>query len=178
MKLAREFPPNPHAVLFHADARLTDEVVRTWFPDRRVSGPTPSWATALLAVAGLRVLSANAYKIRVQKCREVGWCDLLPRLEAALRDELTVGAEIADLHDTECRRRAFAWHGPALQRRVFEGRRGAQPDPIAGPLFELRGVAEVILDGHCIEVRKCPLFGWSELAGPIEARIEQAYTRG
>ena len=174
MRLTREFPANPHAVVFHAEQRLTDRIVETFFPDQPQRPPGPVWATSLLEVPGVRVLSINAYKIRVQKVREIGWCRLLPNLERVLHDELTVGETITDLREKECRKRAFAWHGPDLDREVFEGRDAARHNLIARPLFELPGVAEVVLDGHCVEVRKCPLYTWEQLAGAVETVIEQA----
>jgi len=174
MHLAREFPANPHAVVFHVEQRLTDQIVETFFPDRPRRPSAPAWAASLVAVPGVRVLSVNAYKIRVQKLREIGWSLLLPELESVLRDELTVGETIADLRETECRIRAFAWHGPDLDRQVFEGYAAAYGNSIARPLFDLAGVAEVVLDGHCVQVRKCPLFTWQQLADAVESALDQS----
>lgn len=166
----REFPPNPHAVVYHLDERLTDQIVETYSH----GSPAPhAWAMHVAALPGLRVLSMNAYKIRVQKEKRAAWSELLVPLETLLRNELGLHA-IEELVESETRLRKFAWPGEAFERKVFEGRLQAQGHPVASALFELRGVAEVILDRHHVQVRKCPLHSWRDLAPLVQEILSEA----
>lgn len=165
----REFPPNPHAVVYHLDERLTDQIVETY--PHGADAPH-AWAARAAALPGLRVLSLNAYKIRVQKDKEASWGQLLRPLEELLRDELGLRVD-DDLVESECRRRKFAWPGEPFERRVFEGRLQAQGHPVASALFDLPGVAEVILDGHHLQVRKSPLCSWRDLAPLVQEVLSE-----
>lgn len=171
MRAVREFPPNPHVVVFHTESRLTEEIVETYLV--RSPGTARGWIRRALDLPGLRVLSLNAYRIRVQKQKRARWRPLLDPFEQLLREELGIEG-ICDLIEEECRRRRFAWHGESLDRRVFEGRLQARSCPVAGKLFRLHGVAEVIIEGHEVEVRKCPLASWRELAPEVERILEAA----
>lgn len=166
MNAVREYPPNPHALVIHTDDRITDQVVEAYWPG--IGSPEPAWIRAVLALPGVRALSLNAYKIRLQKQKDASWQDIVAPFEEVLRKSLGV-ARLMDLVEGESPRRAFAWHGEPLSRRVFEGKLQAAADPIASRLFDLHGVAEVILDGSRIQVRKCPLSSWHDLTPPIEA---------
>ncbi len=164
MLALREFPPNPHVVVYHLVDRLTDQIVETYFPGY----PAPrEWVEGALALPGIRVLSLNAYKIRLQKEKSVGWSDLLASFEKLLGDRLSI-RRIEDLVESESRHRHFCWHGAPFERKVFEGALQAQVHPLASELFSLPGVAEVILDGNQVRVRKCPLLPWSELAPSVQ----------
>ncbi len=169
MNAVREFPPNPHALVIHTDDRITDQVVEAYWPG--TGSPEPAWIRAVLALPGVRALSLNAYKIRLQKHKDASWKDLLGPFEEVLRESLGV-AHLMDLVEGESPRRAFAWHGEPLSRRVFEGKTQAAADPVASRLFDLHGVAEVILDGNRVEVRKCPLRSWRDLSPRIEAALQ------
>jgi hypothetical protein len=168
MHAAREFPPNPHALVIHTEARLTDEIVETYVSD---SPRAPDWIRAALAIPGVRVISVNAYKIRVQKHKAASWNEVLDAVERVA----AAGAgfdSIDDLVPDSCQRRTFCWHHGPFARRVFEGRLQAREHPVASRLFELDGVAEVILDGNTVEVRRCPLYSWDGLTSAIEASLE------
>lgn len=170
MRAVREFPPNPNVVVFHLDGRLTEEIVETFLPGCE-SAQRP-WVRDLVSLPGLRALSLNAYKVRVQKDRSTPWPPLLAALEARLSSAL--GLECIDeLIEDESRRRRFAWHGAPFVRQVFEGCAQARREPVAAALFDLSGVAEVALDGHEVEVRKCPLAAWPDLAPRIEATLRE-----
>lgn len=171
MNAVREFPPNPHALVIHTDELITEQIVETFLPDSTI--PPPEWVQDALALPGVRVLSLNAYKIRLQKTKDAGWQPILGAFEAILRDRLGI-RHIDDLVEGESPRRVFAWHGPTLARRVYEGRSQAGSDGVAAALFELTGVAEVILDGHRVQVRKCPLCSWRELSPAIEQLLRDA----
>lgn len=168
MNAVREFPPNPHALVVHTDSLVTDEIVETYL----AGSPAPSveWIRSVLALPGVRVLSLNAYKVRLQKQKRARWDGIMQPFERILCDGLDI-ERLSDLVDGESRSRRFAWHGAPLARRVFEGRRQALEDPLAGELFTIRGVAEVILDGHEIEISKCPLRRWCEIATEIARRL-------
>jgi hypothetical protein len=174
MRLAREFPPNPHAIVYHAAEPLTEAIVETYLGDR--SGPRTErpWVARVLSVDGVRVLSICAHKVRVQKLKALAWSELLPSLEEVLEEELS-GGPIEDLLETECRRRAFSWYGPALDRLVLEGLGAARVHPLAARLFELRGVVEVILDGNCVEIGKCPLYSWADLTAAIQGALDRGH---
>lgn len=171
MRAVREFPVNPHAVVFHLDSRLTEEIVETYLA--RSPEATSGWIRRALRLPGMRVLSLNPYRIRVQKEKKAAWPPLLDPLERLLCEELGI-EQILELVESESRQRRFSWHGPALGRKVYEGRAQARSCPLAGRLFRLPGVAEVILDGHEVEVRKCPLTPWRELAPQVETILETA----
>jgi hypothetical protein len=168
MHAAREFPPNPHALVVHVDGRLTEEIVETYVSD---SDRAPDWVRAALAIPGLRVLSLNTYKVRVQKHKDAAWNEVLDPLERTVAAGLGVET-ISDLVPEGSDRRTFRWHHGPFARRVFEGRNQAREHPLAGRLFELNGVAEVILDANTVEVRRCPLFDWGELTTAIEACLD------
>ncbi len=163
MHAVREFPPNPHALIVHTESLVTDEIVETYLAG---SSPAVPWMCAVVALPGVRVLSLNAYKVRLQKHKDARWGAIMPPFERILCDGLAI-EQLSDLVDGESRSRRFAWHDSPLPRSVFEGKRQALEHPIAGRLFELVGVAEVILDGHEIEIRKCPLRSWRELSPRI-----------
>lgn len=168
MNAVREFPPNPHTLVIHTDELMTDQIVETFLPGSSTS--QPAWARNVLGLPGARVLSLNAYKVRLQKRKECGWRPLIEQFEAVLRNDLGV-LEITDMVETESPRRRFAWHGESLDRQVFEGKLRAAANPIAAALFDLHGVAEVIFDQHEIEVRKAALTCWGSLSAAIEARL-------
>lgn len=172
MRAAREFPANPHALVIHTTERLTERIVETY---TAVRADTPAWAAAVVSVPGVRVLSVNTYKLRVQKHKDRAWNEVLEPVEAAVQSAFDL-ARIEDLVEEGCRRRSFCWHGDPFARAVFEGRAHGREHPLAGALFELDGVAEVILDAHTVQVRRGPLFGWETLADQIEARIAAART--
>lgn len=164
MNAVREFPPNPHALVVHTEAPLTEEVVESYLPGN--DAPT-AWMRSLLQLPGIRVLSLNAYKVRVQKHKAARWHAVLPAVEAVLSEGLGIG-DLDDLVEHESRTRLFCWHGEPLERAVYEGRRQSRAHSVAAPLFALAGVAEVVVDGHRVQVRKCPLHSWSVLAPRIE----------
>jgi hypothetical protein len=168
MNAAREFPPNPHALVIHTDARLTDEIVETYVSD---SPRAPQWVRRILGIDGVRVVSLNTYKARIQKHKEATWNDVLDGVESAMSEGLQV-ERIDDLVHASSDRRTFCWHHGPFARRVFEGRVQAAKHPLAGRLFELDGVAEVILDGNTVEIRRSPLFDWDELATQVERCLE------
>ncbi len=168
MNAVREFPPNPHALVVHTDSLVTDEIVETYLAGSSV--PPVVWMRAVLELPGVRVLSLNAYKVRLQKHKEARWGDIMGPFERVLCDGLDI-EQLSDLVEAESRSRRFAWHGAPLERRVYEGKRQALEDPLAGVLFEITGVAEIIFDGHEIEIRKCPLRRWRELAPEITSRL-------
>lgn len=167
MKALREFPPNPHAVVYHVDDRLTDQIVETYLS---AAASPRAWVREALAIPGVRVVSLNAYKVRLQKHKDASWCALLPAFENVLRTGLPIG-RIDELVETESRHRHFCWHGAPFDRKVYEGRLQAQGHPLAAELFLLRGVAEVILDGNRVQVRKCPLVDWRDLAPEVEGLL-------
>ncbi len=173
MKALREFPVNPHVLVVHTDDILTDHVVESYGPalppDNRRHR---DWVRTLLSMSGVRDISLNPYKVRLRKERSAEWTPLLLPIESLLRQALGV-EDIRDLIEAESPRRRFAWHGTALDpKRVFEGKRRAQSDRVASALFALDGVAEVILDGHEIEVGKSPHWSWRALGPEIERRLE------
>ncbi len=177
MNAVREFPPNPHALVIHVDRLLTGQIVETYLSSAGATNPGwPGWVRAVLALPGVRVLSINAYKIRLQKHKDAGWRDVQPAFEAILRERLGV-QQVLDLLHRESPRRRFAWHGERLARTVYEGTVQAAADPLASELFRVHGVAEVILDGHQVEVRKCPLCDWSEMDPEIERRLARMPSR-
>ena len=169
MLTLREFPPNPHVVILHTDVVLTDEVVETYLAGSSSSGV--EWIRRALLVDGLRVLSLNSYKIRLQKQKTSCWREVLPAIEKILIASLHA-ERVDDLLETEVRQRAFPWHGDELARQVFEGRLQAAAHPLAAALFALDGVSEVILDGHCIEVTRGLAFSWRALGPSIETAIQ------
>lgn len=172
MKAVREFPPNPNVLLVHVNARLTDHVVESYSPGDRAEGRP--WVGELVDVPGVRALTLVAYKIRLQKEARADWHAMLPRIERILRERLGVH-ETDELVEEESRHRTFVWHGPPLSpRRVFEGRARASTDPLASRLFDIQGVAEVVLDGHEVRVRKCPLCSWRDLAPEVERNLGEA----
>lgn len=175
MQAAREFPPNPHVVVFHTDARLTDAIVETYLA--RSPGAAAGWVRRALDLPGLRVLSINPYKISVQKRKQAHWSPLLTPFARILRDDLGVG-KIGELVEEESRSRRFSWHGDALGRKVYEGRAQAAACPVAGRIFGLHGVAEVIVEGHEVRVSKSPLLPWRELAPEVERILEQVGAGG
>jgi hypothetical protein len=168
MNAVREFPPNPHALVVHTDSLVTDEIVETYL----AGSPAPPvvWIRAVLALAGVRVLSLNAYKVRLQKQKGARWDGIMRPFERILCDGLDI-KQLSDLVEVESRSRRFAWHGRPLARCVYEGKQQALENPLAGDLFAILGVAEVILDGHEIEVCKCPLRAWREMAPAIARRL-------
>ncbi|NKB87117.1 MAG: hypothetical protein GKS06_02710 [Acidobacteria bacterium] len=168
MNAVREFPANPHALVIHTDARLTDEIVETYVSD---SSRAPDWVRRLLAIEGVRVVSLNTYKARVQKHKNAAWNQVLDHVEGILADGLAIGA-IEDHVPASSDRRTFCWHHGPFTRRVFEGRSQAAKHPLAGRLFAIDGVAEVILDGNTVEIRRSPLFEWDELAASIESSLD------
>lgn len=169
MNAVREFPPNPHALLIHVDELLTEQIVETYLEARPEQ---PAWIREVLSLPGVRVLSINAYKIGLQKQKHACWHDVQGPFEAILGTGLGV-RQITDLVSNESRRRRFAWHGPPLTRAVYEGRLQASVNALAAELFRVHGVAEVILDGHEVEIRRCPMCDWGQMSAAIEERLEQ-----
>ncbi len=168
MNAVREFPPNPHALVVHTDSLVTDEIVETF-----LAGSTPPpvvWMRAVLELPGVRVLSLNAYKVRLKKHKEARWGGIIRPFERILCADLDIG-QLTDLVERECRCRRFAWYGAPLPPRVYEGKRQALEHRLAEDLYSVPGVAEVIFDGHEIEIRKCPLRPWRELAPEISRRL-------
>ncbi len=168
MNAVREFPPNPHALIIHTDSLLTDEIVETFLAGS--TPPTAGWMRAVLELPGVRVLSLNAYKVRLQKHKEARWGGIMRPFERILCAGLDI-EQLSDLIEGESRCRRFAWHGTFLTRRVYEGKRQALEHPLAEDLYNVPGVAEVIFDGHEIEIRRCPLRPWRELAPEISRRL-------
>ncbi len=164
MNAVREFPPNPHALIVHTDSLVTEEIVETYLAG---SSPAVPWMRAVVALPGVRVLSLNAYKVRLQKRKDARWGGIMAPFERLVCDGLDI-ERLSDLVDNESRSRRFAWHGSPLPRSVFEGKRQALEHPLASNLFEITGVAEVILDRHQIEIRKCPLRSWRDLEPDID----------
>lgn len=177
MLAAREFPPNPHALIIHTRVALTGHIVETYL--RHTPG-SPPWVGTALANGSVRVISLNRYKVRVQKHKDRDWHEVLGCVEGALMAGLGI-LQVCDLVEHESRRRSFCWHGTPFERRVFEGQQHAAGDPVAGALFDLDGTAEVILDGNKVEVRKGLLFPWAALATSVESTLmaltEAATTR-
>lgn len=172
MKGVREFPPNPNVLLLHVDERLTDHIVETYRPGDRADGRP--WVGDLVDIPGIRTLTLVAYKIRLEKESAPDWHELLPAIERVLKERLGITAT-EELVEEESRHRTFAWHGEELSpRRVFEGRARASTDPLASRLFAVDGVAEVVLDGHQVRIRKCPLCSWRDIAPEIEDRLRDA----
>ena len=129
------------------------------------------WIRAVLALAGVRVLSLNAYKVRLQKTEGGALGRHHGGHSSASCATASTSSDYLISWSSSLEVVAFAWHGRPLARCVYEGKRQALENPLAGDLFAIPGVAEVILDGHEIEVCKCPLRAWREMAPAIARRL-------
>ena len=147
-RAAREPTANPNVHVYHTTAALTEAVV-----DRAPAG--------VREVAGVANASANRYRMRVFRDPAVAWEALLPAVDGAVRRALGVAA-IEPCPPPDDHRR-FEVPGPPRPKAVFEGVLAAARDPLAAALFAIDGVAEVVLEGAGVTVRKGRLFGWERL---------------
>ncbi len=169
MRIAREAPANPEVTIYHTDRGLTDAIVETY---GHGAGVKPPLAAAILAVPGIRQVSIVRYKVRVTKGRGTRWEIVLPSIDRAVLTSLDGDSIEPTPRDEDHRSFRVRAHAP-LPRAVYEGAGVAEEHPLADALFSIEGVAEVILDGDEVHVRKGRLFSWTPLETKARVAIER-----
>jgi hypothetical protein len=160
-RVAREPKRNPNLVVYHTTTELTMEVVDDF------------WGSpALRAVPGIGRITANRYRARIWRRSGAVWDAIFEKLDAAMR--ATLGAARVEPCPADDDHRMFPLPDSApghTPRAVYEGVKVAAADPLAASLFAIEGVAEVILDGRSVTVRKGRLFSWEKLEPEIHERL-------
>lgn len=169
MRIAREAPANPEVTIYHTDRALTDAIVETY---AHGAGSRPPLAAAILSVPGIRQVSIIRYKVRVTKGRGTRWEIVLPSVDRAVLTSLGGSSVETTPRDEDHRTFRVRARAP-LPRAVYEGAGVAEEHPLSDALFSLDGVAEVILDGDEVHVRKGRLFSWPALEPKARAAIER-----
>ena len=171
IQLAREVPLNPNLVLYHTDRTLTCSSVEVE-AGSGVAAPAPAPA---LIECGATQVELRRYRLRVRKSPGEEMVGFLRTIEPALCDWAEIDAILpAPERDPRWQRFPVPFDpttGGA--QRYYPSPDAAQAHPIAGTLFEIEGIAEVLLMPETIAVAKVYLFPWDPLARRIGDVLER-----
>ena len=170
VRLAREVPLNPNLVLYHTEITLT----RAWIEvdaGSSVAAPAPA---SLLIERGAIHVELRRYRLRVRKSPGEEMVGFLRTIEPALCDWAELDAILpAPEHDPRWQRFPVPFDPTAEgPRRYYPSPEEAQAHPIAASLFEIDGVAEVLLTPETIAVAKGALFPWNPIASRVGDVLE------
>lgn len=165
MKLGREIPLNPNIAVYHTDEPLTTAIVETY----RESGDAPTPCAEILD-AGAESVHVTRYRIAVRKPDAVDMMTFLEEIEPPLCEwaDLLAIPSAPEATDKWC---TFDIDlDPTLNggREVYEGSDSAQANPVAAHLFEIPGVAEIILMPKVVVIGKGRMFSWMPMFSEIE----------
>lgn len=157
---AIEGAPNPTVLRVHVGRCLTDRTIVSCPPD-----PAPAPFDGFLEIDGVRSIDLHPYRVRVNLSPGGGRGAVSSRAATFLRAAYGPGSALG----TEPLPRAFA-HPYAGARRVAESLEMADASgvPLVASLFEVVGVAEVVLGPGIVLVRIGRLFDW-DAVGPVVA---------
>jgi hypothetical protein len=162
----REFPPNPHLIVYHVRFELTRAVVEGYAPGR--GGSPPPVVADLLNIPHIRGVQFFRYELWVRRAPDAAWRALTGTIEAVLLRHLDIG-EIRQFAD-EQRYMTFALAPFHLAKPlVFEGVEASVSHALARQLFAIAGVAEVFFTTGQVRIRKGAAFGWEEMQSRLEA---------
>ncbi|MBM3213963.1 hypothetical protein FJZ36_03495 [Candidatus Poribacteria bacterium] len=175
MRVAREVPLNPNIVLYHVDVPQTREIVEAY----RVGFDSARQPFSGIIDCGAESVHVTRYRWAIRKPRDKDPLDFMAAVEPGICEWAGIDA-IPALRERSERSRAFEVPSDATlagRREVYEGSRPAEQNPLAAALFNVHGVAEVILDPLRVRISRGALFEWSALEPAISAVIDKSQVR-
>jgi hypothetical protein len=172
VNVAREIPLNPNIVIYHADEPLTPRIVEAF---RAGDGGAPPPICGMLARGAVSV-HMTRYRMSVRKPADADTLTFLQDVEPAVC-EWSGQAAVPAAPDRMPKWREFPVPcDPTLagEREVYESADCAAGSHVARTLFEVRGVAELVLTPGSASVAKGVLFAWVDIAPSIEDALPTA----
>jgi hypothetical protein len=176
VNVAREIPLNPNIVIYHTDEQLTTRIVEAY---RSPDAGAPQPIRGLLELGAVSV-HMTRYRMSVRKPRDLDMLTFLDDVEPAMC-EWTGSLAIRAAPDRMPKWRAFDVACDPTQsggREVYESSDHVAHNRAAVALFDIPGVAELVLVPDCVRVAKGVLFSWDRLAPLVDMALRAEATPG